>query len=35
MFTIGRRMVDALEITPAQAFGEVCAAVSSGQEKWG
>jgi len=32
MFTIGRRMVDALEITPARAFGALCAAVSSSQE---
>jgi len=34
MFKIGRRMEAALEITPPRAFGEVCAAVSSGQEKW-
>jgi hypothetical protein len=35
LFTIGRRMLDQLELTPGQAPGEVRAALSSGREKWG
>ncbi len=35
VFTIGRRMLDQLELSPAQAFAEVGAAISSGLEKWG
>jgi hypothetical protein len=35
VFTIGRRMLDQLELSPAQALAEVRAALASGQEKWG
>ena len=35
LFTIGRRMPDQLELSPAQALAELGAALSSGQEKWG
>jgi len=35
VFTIGRRMLDQLQLSPGQAFVEVAAALLSGQENWG
>jgi hypothetical protein len=35
VLTIGRRMLEFVELTPAQALAEVRTALSSGQEKWG